>query len=71
MLLNTFIRSCREEARPNFIEGRPKKDSHNQVNHAMNLLEEGKTYRQVEELTGISKSIMIRVKRSEKINTIE
>ncbi len=48
---------------PNYREGRPKKYSRCQVNHALSLLEEGKTYRQVEDLTGISKSTMIRAKR--------
>ncbi len=47
---------------PNYREGRPKKYSRSQINHALGLLEEGKTYRQVEELTGISKSTMIRAK---------
>ena len=41
---------------PNFREGRPKKYSGSQLAHTMELLEEGRTYRQVEELTGISKS---------------
>ena len=50
---------------PNFNEGRPKKYSRNQVNHTLSLLEEGKTYRQVEELTGISKSTLMRAKRIE------
>ena len=48
---------------PNFREGRPKKYSQGQINHALSLLNEGRTYRQVEELTGISKSTMIRKKR--------
>lgn len=48
---------------PNFREGRPKKYSQSQINHALSLLNEGRTYRQVEELTGISKSTMIRKKR--------
>lgn len=41
---------------PNFRDGRPKKYKAAQIAHALALLEEGKTYRQVEELTGISKS---------------
>lgn len=48
---------------PNFREGRPKKYSHTQLTHALDLLEEGKTYKQVEALTGISKSTMIRERR--------
>ena len=48
---------------PNYKEGRPKKYSQSQVSHALSLLEEGRTYRQVEELTGISKSTMIRERK--------
>ena len=51
---------------PNYREGRPKKYSGSQLNHAMELLEEGRTYRQVEELTGISKSTLIRARTSKK-----
>lgn len=47
---------------PNYREGRPKKYSQSQVSHALSLLEEGRTYRQVEALTGISKSTLIRAK---------
>lgn len=47
---------------PNFKEGRPKVYGSKQINHALNLLE-NHTYRQVEELTGISKSTLIRAKR--------
>jgi len=48
-----------------FREGRPKKYNKKQVNHALELLE-SKTYKQVEELTGISKSTMIRAKKRRK-----
>lgn len=47
---------------PNFKEGRPKKYGKNQIAHALELLN-NKTYKQVEELTGISKSTLIRAKR--------
>ncbi|GAA0866461.1 recombinase family protein [Paraclostridium tenue] len=47
---------------PNFKEGRPKIYGSKQIEHALNLLE-NHTYRQVEELTGISKSTLIRAKR--------
>ncbi|XTR39318.1 recombinase family protein (plasmid) [Paraclostridium tenue] len=47
---------------PNFKEGRPKIYGSKQIDHALNLLE-NHTYRQVEELTGISKSTLIRAKR--------
>ncbi len=46
---------------PNFKEGRPKKYTKKQIEHAMELLKE-KTFKQVEELTGISKSTLIRSK---------
>lgn len=43
-----------------FREGRPESYSKDQKQHAYELLESGKTYREVEKLTGISKSTMIR-----------
>lgn len=45
-----------------YREGRPPKFSKIQMEHAMNLLEHH-TYKQVEELTGISKSTLVRAKR--------
>ena len=47
---------------PDFKEGRPKKYSKRQVEHALELLE-NHSYKQVEDLTGISKSTLIRAKR--------
>ena len=47
---------------PNYKEGRPRKYTQSQINHALCLLEDGRTYRQVEALTGISKSTIIRAK---------
>lgn len=44
---------------PNFREGRPKKYLPTQLQHALELLDSGKTYRQVEALTGISRSTLI------------
>ncbi len=49
---------------PNYREGRPKKYSPTQLRHALELLEAGKTYRQVEALTGISKSTLIRGRKA-------
>jgi DNA invertase Pin-like site-specific DNA recombinase len=49
---------------PNYREGRPKKYSPTQLKHALELLEDGCTYRQVEELTGISKSTLIRARNN-------
>jgi DNA invertase Pin-like site-specific DNA recombinase len=47
---------------PNYREGRPKKYTSIQLQHAMELLENGKTYREVEAMTGISKSTLIRAR---------
>ncbi len=47
---------------PNFKEGRPKVYGAKQIEHALKLLETH-TYKQVEELTGMSKSTLIRAKR--------
>lgn len=47
---------------PDFREGRPRTYNKKQIEHALELLE-SKTYRQVEEVTGISKSTLIRAKR--------
>lgn len=48
--------------KPDFREGRPKKYGKDQVKHALKLLETN-SYRQVEALTGISKSTLIRAKK--------
>lgn len=50
---------------PNFKEGRPKKFSKKQIIHALELLETN-SYKQVEEITGISKSTLIRAKKKTK-----
>ena len=47
---------------PDFKEGRPKKFSRVQISHALDLLNEY-SYKQVEQMTGISKSTLIRAKR--------
>ena len=47
---------------PDYKEGRPKIYSKKQIEHALELLE-SHTYREVEELTGMSKSTLIRAKR--------
>lgn len=49
---------------PNFRDGRPKKYTTAQVNHALELLSSGRTYKEVECMTGISKSTLIRAKHS-------
>ena len=48
---------------PSYREGRPKKYLPSQIDHAMELLQSGKTYRQVEALTGISKSTLARARK--------
>ena len=47
---------------PNFREGRPNKYTKEQINLALNLLKDN-SYKQVEQMTGISKSTLIRAKR--------
>ena len=47
---------------PDFREGRPKKYGRKQIAHALELLE-NHSYKEVESLTGISKSTLIRAKR--------
>ena len=48
---------------PNFKDGRPKKFSPEQIQLALSLLDQGKTYRQITTMTGISKSTLVRAKR--------
>jgi DNA invertase Pin-like site-specific DNA recombinase len=50
--------------RKDFREGRPNKYSKKQVEHALSLLAEY-SYKQVEDMTGISKSTLIRAKRKQ------
>lgn len=50
---------------PNYKEGRKKKFTRAQMEHALNLLDTH-SYKQVEALTGISKSTLIRAKRERK-----
>ena len=47
---------------PNFKDGRPKKYTPEKIALALSLLEQGKTYRQITAMTGISKSTLIRAK---------
>jgi DNA invertase Pin-like site-specific DNA recombinase len=48
---------------PNFRDGRPKKFTPEQIGLALDLLDQGKTYRQITAMTGISKSTLIRAKQ--------
>ena len=45
---------------PNFKEGRPKKFTSIQLDHAVSLLRQGHSYKEVVAITGISKSTLIR-----------
>ena len=51
----------------NFREGRPKLYKKKQIDHALDLLKTH-TYRQVTEMTGISKSTLIRAKNNKKLS---
>jgi DNA invertase Pin-like site-specific DNA recombinase len=51
---------------PNFKEGRPNKFSQKQIKHALELLKDN-SYKQVEEMTGISKSTLIRYRKKLKL----
>lgn len=55
---------------PNFREGRPPVYSREQKQHALELLESGKTFRQVERMTGISRSTLIRARRDQKTKSV-
>ena len=50
--------------KPDFREGRPNVYSKKQIEHALQLLESN-SYKQVEAMTGISKSTLIRAKRKQ------
>ena len=54
---------------PNFRDGRPKKYSSAQIALALDLLNDGKTYREVENMTGISKSTLLRAKNYTSLKT--
>ena len=49
---------------PKFRDGRPKKFTPEQLQLALSLREQGKTYRQVTAMTGISKSTLIRSRQN-------
>ncbi|MFE4523099.1 recombinase family protein [Cytobacillus firmus] len=54
---------------PDFREGRPNKFSKNQINHALSLLQ-NHSYKQVEDMTGISVSTLVRAKKKNKAEKI-
>ena len=49
---------------PDFKDGRPRKFTDAQIRLALDLLASGKSYGQVQKMTGISKSTLVRAKRS-------
>lgn len=53
-----------------FREGRPRKYSKKQIEHALQLLRTN-SYKQVEEITGISKSTLIRAKKKAVLGVIK
>lgn len=53
------------------VDGRPKKFSPVQINHAMKLLDEGNSFTQVAEMTGISKATLVRARRDSKGKTMK
>ena len=52
---------------PDFHDGRPRKFTEQQITLALDLLDSGKSYGQVQKMTGISKSTMVRAKHNAKI----
>ena len=64
-MINERCREGKEIAkqRPDFREGRPKVYRREQINHALALLKDN-SYTEVEKLTGISKSTLIRAKKA-------
>lgn len=60
---NSDIQSYTYEENEHFKEGRPKKFSKTQVSHALELLNEY-SYKRVEQMTGISKSSLIRARKN-------
>lgn len=48
------------------VDGRPNKYDSNRMNHAMQMLDSGSSYTEVERATGISKSTLIRNRRKQK-----
>lgn len=53
------------------VDGRPKKFNRAQVEHAMNLLDNGNSYTEVERMTGISKSTLIRARQAQRAKAQE
>jgi DNA invertase Pin-like site-specific DNA recombinase len=54
------------KSKPGFKEGRPKKFTPQQIDYALSLVMSGMSYRKAEDVTGISKSTLIRAMRNRK-----
>ena len=57
-----------DKQKPDFREGRPKKFNQQQIRLAMNLLQDH-SYKEIEKMTRISKSILTHNKRKLQLNT--
>lgn len=55
--------------KPDFKEGRPNKFSRKQIDHALELLRTN-SYKQVEQMTGISKSTLLRENKKKQANLL-
>lgn len=53
------------KTRPDYRDGRPRKYKPAQISHALELLNSGMSYKRVEETTGISKSTLIRARKTD------
>ncbi len=53
------------------VDGRPKKFNPAQMKHALHLLDTGNSYTAVADMTGISKSTLIRARRERKSKEVE
>jgi DNA invertase Pin-like site-specific DNA recombinase len=64
---NTQAGKAKAKGEPNFKEGRPKKYSDDEIQRALDLLKQH-SYRNVEEITGISVSTLTREKKKSRTN---
>lgn len=72
---NQIIERCQTgkaiaKLNPDFTEGRPKKFNQKQLDHALDLLIDH-SYKDVVQMTGISKSTLIRVMRNKKLTNCD
>lgn len=56
---------------PDFREGRPKVYKRKQIDHALDLVESGRSYRDVAEITGMSESTLYRAARKRKAEQLK